>query len=152
VPVLWRYEVSAVLAKSQKDGILTALKADEFLATLNKLNITVDPDSSNRILTDSYRLAVSYRLTSYGVLPGAGPPKKVATGNARRRADSRLQSLRRNTSTALFLSGSLALESIITMLVVFRDKEKEPVARQRDDSPGNHATIIDHIAQQRTGL
>jgi hypothetical protein len=33
-----------VLAKSQKDGILTALKADEFLATLNKLNITVDPD------------------------------------------------------------------------------------------------------------
>jgi hypothetical protein len=40
VPVLWRYEVSAVLAKSQKDGIFTALKADEFLATLNKLNIT----------------------------------------------------------------------------------------------------------------
>jgi len=43
VPVLWRYEVSAVLAKSQKDGILTALKADEFLASLNKLNIVVDP-------------------------------------------------------------------------------------------------------------
>jgi len=65
VPVLWRYEVSAVLAKTQRDGILTALKADEFLATLNKLNITVDAESSNRILTDSYRLAVTYRLTSY---------------------------------------------------------------------------------------
>jgi predicted nucleic acid-binding protein len=65
VPVLWRYEVSAVLAKSQKDGILTALKADEFLATLDKLNITVDPDSSDRILTDVHRLAVTYRLTSY---------------------------------------------------------------------------------------
>jgi predicted nucleic acid-binding protein len=65
VPVLWRYEVSAVLAKSQKDGILTAFKADEFLATLNRLNITVDPDGSDRILTDTYRLVVIYRLTSY---------------------------------------------------------------------------------------
>ena len=54
-----------MLAKSHKDRILTALKADEFPATLNKLNITVDPDSSNRILTDTYRLAVTYRLTSY---------------------------------------------------------------------------------------
>jgi len=65
VPALWRYEVSAVLAKSQKDGILTALKAEEFLATLNQLNITVDPDSSDRILTDVHRVAVAYRLTSY---------------------------------------------------------------------------------------
>ena len=64
VPVLWCYEVSAVLAKSQKDGILTALKADEFCDP-NKLNIAVDPDSSNRILTDTYRLAVTHRLTSY---------------------------------------------------------------------------------------
>ncbi len=65
VPVLWRYEVSAVLAKSQKDGILTAQRVDEFLATLDKLNITVDPDSSDHILTDVHRLAVAYRLTSY---------------------------------------------------------------------------------------
>ena len=66
VPVLWRYEVSAVLAKTQRDGILTALKADEFLATLSKLNITVDLDSYKRI-TDTYRLAVTYRLSSYDV-------------------------------------------------------------------------------------
>jgi len=65
IPVLWRYEVSAVLAKAQRDGILTAFQADEFLATLNKLNITVDPDSTDRILTDVHRLAVTYRLTSY---------------------------------------------------------------------------------------
>jgi len=65
VPVLWRYEVSAVLAKAQKDSILTALRVDELLATINKLNITVDPDSSDRILTDVHRLAVAYRLTSY---------------------------------------------------------------------------------------
>ena len=65
VPVLWRYEVNAVLAKAQKDGILTALKANGFLATLKKLNIAVDPDSADRILTDVHRLAVTYRLTSY---------------------------------------------------------------------------------------
>lgn len=65
VPVLWRYEVSAVLAKSQKDRILTELRVNEFLATLNKLNIAVDPDSSEHILTDVHRLAVAYRLTSY---------------------------------------------------------------------------------------
>ena len=65
VPVLWRYEVSAVLAKSQKDSILTAPRVEEFLATLNKLNIGVDPDSSEHILTDVHRLAITYRLTSY---------------------------------------------------------------------------------------
>jgi predicted nucleic acid-binding protein len=65
VPILWRYEVSAVLAKSQKDGILTAHRADAFLATLHKLNITVDHESSDHILTDVHRLAVAYRLTSY---------------------------------------------------------------------------------------
>lgn len=62
VPMMWRYEVSAVLAKSQKDGILTAHRVDEFL---DKLNITVDPDSPDRILTDVHRVAVAYRLTSY---------------------------------------------------------------------------------------
>lgn len=48
-----------------KDGILTTKRADSFLATLNKLNITVDPESSDHILTDVHRLAVAYRLTSY---------------------------------------------------------------------------------------
>lgn len=71
---LWRYEVSAVLAKSQKDGILIALKADEFLANLNKLNITVDPDSSNRIqyltrrdmgVTAQHRMTHQFSLHEY---------------------------------------------------------------------------------------
>jgi predicted nucleic acid-binding protein len=65
VPVLWLYEVSAVLAKSQKDGILPAAAADAFLATLATLKITVEGDSPNRILKDVHRLAVTYRLTSY---------------------------------------------------------------------------------------
>lgn len=65
VPVLWLYEVSAVLAKAQKDGILTAAAADAFMATLGTLKIAVDGDSPNHILTDVHRLAVTYRLTSY---------------------------------------------------------------------------------------
>ena len=65
VPVLWRYEVSAVLAKSQKSGIIPAAKADAFLTTLESLNITLDQDGTDRILTDVHHLAVKYGLTSY---------------------------------------------------------------------------------------
>jgi hypothetical protein len=46
-------DLEVTLTASRSRNILTPLKADEFLATLNKLNITVDPDSSNRILTDT---------------------------------------------------------------------------------------------------
>jgi predicted nucleic acid-binding protein len=65
VPVMWRYEVSAVLAKAQKTGIIAKRKADTFLEQLQKLNITMDGESAERILTDVHRLAVTYRLTSY---------------------------------------------------------------------------------------
>jgi predicted nucleic acid-binding protein len=65
VPVMWRYEVSAVLAKVQKTGIIAKRKADTFLEQLQKLNITMDGESAERILTDVHRLAVTYRLTSY---------------------------------------------------------------------------------------
>jgi predicted nucleic acid-binding protein len=65
VPVLWRYEVSAVLARAQKIGVLTAERVTDFLGTLEALNIVMDPHGVDRILTDVHRLAVSYRLTSY---------------------------------------------------------------------------------------
>lgn len=65
VPILWRYEVSAVLARAQKTGILTARKVTDFLDDLQVLNIVVDADSGDRILTDVHQLAVAHRLTSY---------------------------------------------------------------------------------------
>ncbi len=65
VPILWRYEVSAVLAKAQKNGIITAAKVDAFLKVLECFNITVEQEGVDRILTDVHRLAVTYRLTSY---------------------------------------------------------------------------------------
>ena len=54
-----------MLAKSQKDGLLTPEKADAFLLLLNSLNITLNPESADRILTEVHRLAIIYRLTSY---------------------------------------------------------------------------------------
>ncbi len=65
VPVLWRYEVTAVLAKARKEGIITGEKADAFIALLQSLNITLDREGADRILTEVYSLAVTYRLTSY---------------------------------------------------------------------------------------
>jgi predicted nucleic acid-binding protein len=65
VPALWRYEVSAVLARAQKTGILTGERVADFLDNLEVLNIVVDFDGVDRILTDVHRLAVSYGLTSY---------------------------------------------------------------------------------------
>ena len=65
VPLMWLYEVSAVLAREQSRGRLSAKDADEFLVELQSLNITVDEESRGRILTDVHRLALAYRLTSY---------------------------------------------------------------------------------------
>lgn len=65
VPILWRYEVSAVLARAQIRDLLTARKAIEFLEDLDALSITVDLDGARRILTDVHHIALRYRLTSY---------------------------------------------------------------------------------------
>jgi predicted nucleic acid-binding protein len=65
VPVLWLYEVSAVLARAQNLGSLAAAKASEFIGALRALNIAIDSDGTERILTDVHRLAIAHRLTSY---------------------------------------------------------------------------------------
>lgn len=65
VPAMWRYEVSAVLAKAQKEGILSSAKVSGFLAALHSFNIALDRDGIDRILDDVYRLAVVHRLTGY---------------------------------------------------------------------------------------
>jgi len=65
VPVLWLYEVSAVLARAQTTGVLTAQRIAEFLENLQAFNIIVDTAGSDRIFTDVHQLAISRRLTSY---------------------------------------------------------------------------------------
>ncbi len=65
MPVLWRYEVSSVLARAEIKGMLAAPKAVDFLRSLAALDIRIDEESGRRVLTDVHRLAVQYRLTSY---------------------------------------------------------------------------------------
>jgi len=65
VPVLWLYEVIAVLAKAQRTGSIAADKAHGFLEDLRSLNITVDDESFGYIFGDVHRLAVDHRLSGY---------------------------------------------------------------------------------------
>jgi predicted nucleic acid-binding protein len=65
VPVLWRYETSAVLAREQNRGLVPAQDIAIFMGDLSALPITVDADSSDRIYPDVHQLAVTHRLTSY---------------------------------------------------------------------------------------
>lgn len=65
VPIIWLYEVSAVLVRAQHSGILKPGTAREFLDLLGDLPITVDEESERRILTNVHALAVAYRLTTY---------------------------------------------------------------------------------------
>jgi len=62
---LWLYEVTSVLAKGQKDGTIASSEAADFIADLQALCIIVDPDSAHYVLTETHRLAVTYRLTGY---------------------------------------------------------------------------------------
>jgi predicted nucleic acid-binding protein len=65
VPVLWRYEVSSVLARAEIKEMLSAQKAGDFLKSLAALDIRTDAESGDRVLTDVYRLATLHRLTAY---------------------------------------------------------------------------------------
>jgi predicted nucleic acid-binding protein len=65
VPILWRYEISSVLARARLRDGLPAQEAANFIANLEALPIVVDDESARRILTDVQQLAVTYRLTSY---------------------------------------------------------------------------------------
>jgi predicted nucleic acid-binding protein len=65
VPILWRYETSAVLAREQNRGTIPAQEVDVFMNSLAALPITLDDERGHRIYPDVHRLAVTYRLTSY---------------------------------------------------------------------------------------
>jgi predicted nucleic acid-binding protein len=65
VPVLWLYEVSAVLARAQHRGVLSPEKVSGFITDLEALDIIADEESAERIFPDVHRLALAYRLTSY---------------------------------------------------------------------------------------
>ena len=65
VPVVWCYEVSAVLARAQRTAALPDQKVRAFLASLQVLPITVDAHSGECVLSNVHPLATNYGLTSY---------------------------------------------------------------------------------------
>jgi predicted nucleic acid-binding protein len=65
VPVLWAYEVSAVLARAQNKAGIAAQEVTDFLDDLEALPITIDGESAGHIFSDVHSLALIYRLTSY---------------------------------------------------------------------------------------
>ena len=65
VPVLWLYEVASVLAKGQKNKSISAFDASDFITDLEALDIIVDSESADHVLTEVHRLAVTYGLTGY---------------------------------------------------------------------------------------
>lgn len=65
VPVLWRYEVTAVLSKAQRMGSISADKVSGFLDDLNAFSITTDYEGIERIMNDVRLVAVNYGLTGY---------------------------------------------------------------------------------------
>src|SRR5437870_9630877 len=65
VPVLWLYEVIAVLAKAQRTASITSVKAHGFLEDIRSLDITVDEESLVYIFGDVHRLALDYGLSGY---------------------------------------------------------------------------------------
>jgi predicted nucleic acid-binding protein len=65
VPVLWRYEITSVLAKAQRMGSLLPDKANAFLDDLNAFSITLDYEGMDRIMHDVRFIAINYGLTGY---------------------------------------------------------------------------------------
>ncbi len=65
VPVLWLYEVTAVLAKAQKLGSISADKARAFVEYLNVLSIIIDYEGIERIMHDVREIAIRHALTGY---------------------------------------------------------------------------------------
>ncbi|MGE0221954.1 MAG: type II toxin-antitoxin system VapC family toxin [Acetobacteraceae bacterium] len=54
-----------MLARAQIRGFLAGQTAFEFLQDLTALEIQVDMEGADHILTEVHRLAIAYRLTSY---------------------------------------------------------------------------------------
>ena len=65
VPVLWLYEVVAVLAKTEPFQSTATSKARPFLEDLRSLDIIIDATEIGNIFGDVYGLALKYRISGY---------------------------------------------------------------------------------------
>ncbi|BAM07040.1 type II toxin-antitoxin system VapC family toxin [Leptospirillum ferrooxidans] len=65
VPVIWRLEVSNVLARAEWKGLVTEARSSSFLSLLSELDIEVDMNTVDHALSDTLQLARRYALSSY---------------------------------------------------------------------------------------
>jgi len=65
VPILWLYEVVAVLAKAERGGIVAHNKALAFMEALQSLDIEIDTHGPDRVFNRVHAVATTYRLTGY---------------------------------------------------------------------------------------
>lgn len=65
VPALWFLEVANVIAKAEGKLIVTAARSQQFISTLNQLNIVTDEMTAHHALGDTLNLARRYKLSAY---------------------------------------------------------------------------------------
>lgn len=65
VPGLWALEAANVIAKAEAKGLLAEARAQAFVATLMRLNITTDNETAGKALGDTLHLARRYKLSAY---------------------------------------------------------------------------------------
>ncbi len=65
VPVTWGLEVSNVIGKAEVKGLLKEAQSEAFLEMLGSLDISADPATFSRALSDTLQIARRYRLSAY---------------------------------------------------------------------------------------
>ena len=65
VPVVWALEVTNVLVRSERAGVVSTQKSDAFLKTLSALPIDTDLESPTRAFTEGLAIARRFKLSAY---------------------------------------------------------------------------------------
>lgn len=65
VPTIWSLEVANVLCMAERQKKLTAFEVAEFKEFLSLLPVTIDHDTSSRVMGSIYALAKTEQLTVY---------------------------------------------------------------------------------------
>lgn len=65
VPGLWALEAANVVAKAESKGLMPEARTQAFVASLGRLNITVDKATALHALGETLNLARRYALSAY---------------------------------------------------------------------------------------
>jgi predicted nucleic acid-binding protein len=65
VPGLWALEAANVVTKAEAKGLVTEARTQAFVATLLRLNITIDSATASHALSDTLNLARRFKLSAY---------------------------------------------------------------------------------------